>query len=371
MLDQQTSTLLVKNLQKFSSKKFAITNASGEILATSENYTPTTAKVDTKSKKAVPVTFDYKKEGYLYIDENLPIVKEISAVMRSMAELLLHQNYYANILTNDEKRIDNLVYDFLKSENVDLAEVKEKLLAFRVDISKNKLAMLIEITDPNVLMFTTKEIPSSEREAKIARVKRQINSTLSSFYTHHQRNLVAYLGGNKFVILKDMGTNPKEYEQEFRKTLNALFYNLKNEIMAEITLGVGEYKKGLLGLRDSFEEALAAISFGKQLSGSGKVYHFDSFGVVAPLFSGVTDKNITYSKEIIKKLTNHPRLFETLNCYFDLDISLSKTAKKLKLHRNTLVYRLEKIAEVTGLDPRNFNDAFQLELALMLERYSR
>jgi carbohydrate diacid regulator len=371
MLDQTLSEKIITELKKFSSKRYALTNPFGEVLAKTDDFSIAHNPLDIKSRRSIPIAFEASKIGYLFIDEPLAMVHEIASVVRSMAELIIHQTYYANILTGDEKRIDQLVYDFLKAYDVDLKEIKEQLLSFGVDVSKNKLAMVVEIADPNYLFLEAKEIIVGEREAKIARVKRQIKSTLASFYTHHQNNLVAYLGANNFVVIKDMGSNPKQYEEEFQKTLNALFYNLKNEIRAEITLGVGGYKKGFSGLRDSFEEAQAAIRFGKQLWGSGKVYHFDTFGVVAPLFSGVTEKNINFSKEIIRKLTKHPRLLETLNAYFELDISLSKTAKKLHLHRNTLVYRLEKVAEITGFDPRSFNDAFQLELALMLNRYSK
>lgn len=370
MLDRNLAEKIIEELSRFSVKKYAVTTPFGEVLARGENFSIHHNPLDIKGKRSLPLNFDAERVGYLFLDENLAVVQEIGGVLKSMAELIIHQNFYASILTSDEKRVDQLIYDLLKSENADRKEIRQILLSFGIDINENRLAVLVEIADPSFLFLNQKELVVGEREKKIARVKREIRYMLSSFYTHHRNNIVAYLGANNFIILKDMGENPLEYQDEFRKTINSLYYNLKNELRAEITVGVGGFKTSDWPYRESYEEAQTAINFGKQIWGKGKIYHFDSFGVVAPLFSGVTGKNITFSKEIINKLSKYPELLESLRTYFELDISLSKTAKRLKIHRNTLVYRLEKIAEITELDPREFNDAFQLQIALILDKYS-
>lgn len=368
-MDRDLAEKIITELVKFSGKKYAVANTFGEVVAKTDDFSIEHSQVDTTSKRAFPIKFESKKLGFLYIDENLNTIKEIGPILRSMAELITHQSYFTEILTSEEKRADQLMYDFLYNEGANLEELKRVFESFNMDLSKNRLAIFLEISDPNYLFLYEKEIIEGERERKIARIKRGIKAVLSSFYTSHRDNICFYIGGSNFLILKDMGDNPKTYQEEFKKTMNSLFYNLKNELMTKITLGVGEYKPGLKGIRESFEEARTALRFGKQTWGEGKIFHFDSFGVVAPLFSGVTEDNISFSHSIIHNLSDYPDLLSSLKYYFDYDLSLSKTAKKLKIHRNTLVYRLEKIAEVTGFDPRVFNDAFQLQLALILDRY--
>lgn len=369
-MQQELAEKIVGELLRFSNKRYAICNQFGEVLAKTDNFTLEHNPLDIKSKRSTPIIFESKKIGYLYIDENLASVKESGGVLKSMVELVIHQNYYSGILTGDEKRIDQLIYEFFRTDEVNAKEIKQTFNSFGINLSKNRLVILIEIADSNYLFWDEKEIVTGEREKKINRVKREIKYLLSSFYTHHQDNLISYLGTNYFIILKDMGDSPEEYQEEFKKTLNNLFTNLKDELRTNIAIGVGSYKPGVMGLVDSFDEAQTALRFGKQIWGEGQIFHFDNFGVVAPLYSGVTEKNITSSKKIVIKLSDHPELLESLVRYFENDISLSATAKKLKIHRNTLVYRLEKIAEITGLDPRTFNDAFQLQLALILNRYS-
>jgi carbohydrate diacid regulator len=368
-MEKELAEKIIGELLRFSEKKYALTNQYGEVLATTDNFSITHNPLDIKSKRAVPIKFENKKIGYLYIDENLTLVREAGSVLKSMSELIIHQNYYAGILTSDEKRIDQISYSYLKSDDVSQAEFKQALNSFGINISKNRLAIIIEIIDPSYLFLDAREVVSGEREKKITRTKRELKFLLSSFYTHHQDNVICYLGSNIFVVLKDMGDDPTSYQEEFKKTINNLFSNIVYELRADLTIGVGSYKPGIVGLKESFEEAQTALRFGKQIWGEGKIFHFDNFGVVAPLFTGVKENNIAYSKEIIEKLKAHPDLLNSLNVYFENDISLSKTAKKLKIHRNTLVYRLEKITEIAGLDPRVFNDAFQLQIALILNKY--
>jgi carbohydrate diacid regulator len=368
-MDHELAEKIIGELLRFSDKKYALTNQFGEVLAKTDNFTLDHNPLDIKSKRILPINFESKKIGYLYIDENLALVQESGNILKSMAELIIHQNYFSGILTSDEKRIDQLTYDFFRTESVNANELKQIFNSFDINLSKNRLVILLEVSDPSFLFLEEKEIITGEREKKIIRVKREIKYLLSSFYTHHQDNLVSYLGANYFIILKDMGDNPEDYQEEFKKTLNTLFSNIKNELRADIAIGVGSYKSGILGLKESFDEAQTALRFGKQIWGGGNIFHFDNFGVVAPLFSGVTERNISSSIKIIEKLSAHPELLESLTSYFENDISLSKTAKKLKIHRNTLVYRLEKISEITNLNPRTFNDAFQLQLALILDEY--
>lgn len=368
-MDRELGQKIITSLTKFSDKKYAVTNTFGEVIAKSDNFNIEHNVLDTKSQRSLPLKFESKKMGHLYIDEKLTVIKELGSILKSMAELIIHQSYFTQILTSEEKKADQLIYDFLYNDEANLEELKRVFLSFGMDLSKNRLAIFLEIADENFLHLYDREIIEGERERKIARIKRGVKALLSSFYTHHRDNLIYYIGGGNFLILKDMGDNPEDYQEEFKKTMNSLFYNLKNELVTTITLGVGEFKPGLKGIKESFEEARTALRFGKQTWGTGKIFHFDSFGVVAPLFSGVTDGNVTFSHNIIHNLENYPELLSSLRYYFDYDLSLSKTSKKLKIHRNTLVYRLEKISEVTGFDPRVFNEAFQLQLALILDRY--
>lgn len=370
-MDQVSAEKIINELSKFSKKKFALVGRFGEVLAKTPNFKFDHNPVPIRGNKALPIDVGNRKGGYIYIDEDEKTVREIGKVLKSMAELVLHQTYFAEVLTSDERRIDQIVYDFFNTNRISNDEFVRTLASFGSDFTKAKLVLILEITDPNYFFFYEKEVIEDERERKIARTKRSIRNILDSFYTHHKDNLICYLGKNSFVIFKDMGEKPDKYQEEFKKTLSSLYYALKSDLRTDLTLGVGNFGSELAGIRESLSEAQMAMRYGKQVWGEGKIFHFDNFGVVAPFFSGVTSENTVVSKKIIEILAKHPELLETLKQYFESDLSLSTTSKKLKIHRNTLVYRLERIASITDFDPRIFNDAFQLQLALLMDKYGK
>ena len=59
----------------------------------------------------------------------------------------------------------------------------------------------------------------------------------------------------------------------------------------------------------------------------------------------------------------------TINRFFENNLNVSETARKLYVHRNTLVYRLEKVKKITGLDLREFEDAILFKVAVMVKQY--
>lgn len=368
-MNRELARKILKEIEKFSDSHCAITDDLGEVLARTKNFPIEHGQLNIKSRRAIKLFFQKEGCGFLYLDEDEKKIRETGKILKSIAEIIIQQEKYTQILTADEKKIDRLVYDFFFLDDADLEDVGKILKSFQVDIEKGRVASLVEISDPDYLRLFDREAVEGEREKIVTKTRRQIEYLLGSFYTRYQDNFVFYLGDRKFLVLKDMGPKPQDYQEEFKKTLNNFHYNLKSELATEITVGVGNFSPGAFGVRESFREARTALQFGKQIWGEGQIFHYDNFGVIAPLFRGANEKNMNFSIDIITKIKENGNLIKTARRYLENDMSLSKTARQLKIHRNTLVYRLDRIEELTGLDPKVFEDAFQLYMALILERY--
>jgi len=85
-------------------------------------------------------------------------------------------------------------------------------------------------------------------------------------------------------------------------------------------------------------------------------------------FVGLSDEQTKsdLARHLLSPLDHETELLETLDCFFGQNCSPSSTARLLCIHRNTLSYRLDKITSLTGLDPRQFEDAMQIRLARLL-----
>jgi len=80
-------------------------------------------------------------------------------------------------------------------------------------------------------------------------------------------------------------------------------------------------------------------------------------------------KKTIYSTKNNKEKKINEFLLETLQGFFDNNLSITQTAQAIYVHRNTLLYRLRRVKEITGLDPKKFDDAIQLRLALKMRIY--
>ena len=129
---------------------------------------------------------------------------------------------------------------------------------------------------------------------------------------------------------------------------------------------------GVKDLARSFKEAQVALEVGKVFDTEKLVVSYDNLGIARLIYQLPTTLCDMFLKEVFKRgsieLLDHETLF-TIQRFFENNLNVSETSRKLFVHRNTLVYRLEKIKKITGLDLREFEDAIVFKVALMVKKY--
>ena len=125
-------------------------------------------------------------------------------------------------------------------------------------------------------------------------------------------------------------------------------------------------------LARSFKEAQIALEVGKVFDTDKNIVSYDNLGIARLIYHLPTTLCETFLKEVFKKGSieslDHETLF-TIQKFFENNLNVSETSRKLFVHRNTLVYRLEKIKKLTGLDLREFDHAIIFKIALMVKKY--
>jgi carbohydrate diacid regulator len=368
MLTQQIAEKIRAKVAGLVNRGLSVINADGAVLASNNPHVDESIDLEA-TPWAVSFNYGGKIAGYIVIASPMPNHEEVTPLIRSIAELVMHQSILIDQIPRQEERIDKFIYDILNrpltDEPIMIAEAK----LFNIDLSHPRIVIVATVDDP--VLTRGFSDPTSDREIKIARIKAGIDRGLRSFYTSSTDNIVAYIGHNNFCILKDLAGNGELEEtlEAFKKSINTIFSIIKAELKLPTTVGVGNYHPDLSGLRQSYQEAMSAIELGTQMWGLDRIYRIDDFGVVAPLLSGVDENNIYFSRELLERLGENTEVIQTLEAFFEYDMSLTKTAEKLGIHRNTLVYRLDRIAETLGLDPRIFDDAVQIKLAILFNKF--
>ena len=147
---------------------------------------------------------------------------------------------------------------------------------------------------------------------------------------------------------------------------------LAGEFFTTVAIGIGTTVDSIKDLAKSFKEAQAALEVGKVFDTDKTIVSYDNLGIARLIYQLPTTLCETFLKEVFKRGSiqglDHEMLF-TIQKFFENDLNVSKTAEQIPVHRNTLVYRLDKIKRITGLDLREFDQAIVFKIALMVNKY--
>ncbi|MBQ9414881.1 MAG: helix-turn-helix domain-containing protein [Clostridia bacterium] len=156
------------------------------------------------------------------------------------------------------------------------------------------------------------------------------------------------------------------------KLARSIVDTLSSEFFTQAVVGIGTIVEGIKELARSFKEAQVALEVGKVFDTEKAIVSYDNLGIARLIYQLPTTLCEMFLKEVFKKSSidalDQETLF-TIQRFFENNLNVSETSRKLFVHRNTLVYRLEKIKRLTGLDLREFDDAIVFKVALMVKKY--
>jgi transcriptional regulator, cdaR len=172
------------------------------------------------------------------------------------------------------------------------------------------------------------------------------------------------------VLVKEVANGVESKDLE--KLARSISDTLSSEFYTRVTVGIGTVVEGVKDLARSFKEAQIALEVGKVFDTDKNIVSYDNLGIARLIYHLPTTLCETFLKEVFKKGSieslDHETLF-TIQKFFENNLNVSETSRKLFVHRNTLVYRLEKIKKLTGLDLREFDHAIIFKIALMVKKY--
>ena len=193
---------------------------------------------------------------------------------------------------------------------------------------------------------------------------------LSSMFPDKLQDFVLSINEMDIAVVKQIGVNTSA--EELERLAVSIEETLKNELRIKTVIGIGTIADHLRELADSYKEAQTAIDVGKVFDTEKSIMHYENLGIGRLIYQLPTTLCEIFLSEVFKKNSidslDQETLF-TINKFFENNLNVSETSRKLFVHRNTLVYRLEKIKKLTGLDLRQFDHAIVFKVALMVRKY--
>lgn len=193
---------------------------------------------------------------------------------------------------------------------------------------------------------------------------------VQNMYPDKSKDYVISVGENDIVLVREVKS---DYDsKEIEKAAHTMADTFSGEFYARVSIGIGTAVDNIKELARSYKEAQVALEVGKVFDTEKNIISYENLGIGRLIYQLPTTLCEMFLQEVFKKGSLESLDSETLmtiQCFFENNLNVSETSRKLFVHRNTLVYRLEKIRKLTGLDLREFEHAITFKVALMVKKY--
>ena len=193
---------------------------------------------------------------------------------------------------------------------------------------------------------------------------------VQNLFPDKSKDFVININEVEIALVKEI--KPDTESRDLEKLASSISDTLSSEFYTHCVVGIGTTVTGIKDLARSFKEAQSALEVAKVFDTDRTIVSYDNLGIARLIYQLPTTLCEMFLKEVLKRgpieSLDQETLF-TLQRLFENNLNVSETSRKLFVHRNTLVYRLEKIKKLTGLDLREFEDAIVFKVALMVKKY--
>jgi len=193
---------------------------------------------------------------------------------------------------------------------------------------------------------------------------------VTGMFPDKQKDFVLHISESDIVVVKEVKAGSES--KELVKLASSIEETLMSELSVKCLIGIGSVSSQMKDIAKSFKEATTAIEVGAVFDTEKNIISFENLGIGRLIYQLPITLCEMFLSEVFKKGSidslDQETLF-TIQKFFENNLNVSETSRKLFVHRNTLVYRLEKIKKLTGLDLREFDHAIVFKVALMVRKY--
>lgn len=306
----------------------------------------------------LPLHIDGEIVGVIGLTGQPASLRHYGELVCMAAEMMLEQARLLHLLAQDSRLREELVLNLIRSEAVSPA-LNEWAQRLGIDLNEPRVAAVIEVDSGQL------GVDSAMAELQ------QLQTLLT---TPDRDNLIAIVSLTEMVVLKPALNAHGRYDQdEHRRRVDQLLQRMKESGQVRMRIALGNFFTGPGSIARSWRTARTTMIVGKQRMPSQRSYFYQDLVLPVLLDSlrgGWQANELARPLVKLKASDSNGLLRRTLAAWFSHNVQPSATARALFIHRNTLEYRLNRIAELTGLNLGSFDDRLLLYIALQLDEQS-
>jgi len=354
MITNQVLQNTVDGLKNITRKEITVVDREGKIVASTESdYSPSMQPmiesfVNSPAENQLIQGYQYFKvfdnslTEYVVIlpgeDEDTYRVGKIvtfhiQSLMMAYKERFDRDNFIKNLL------LDNLL----------LVDIYSRAKKLRIDNDVKRVVYLIETTiDPDMSAL----------------------EIVRGIFPDRPRDFVTAVDESSIILVKEL--SERDTAAEIEHVAHTVVDTLSTEAMSRVYVAIGAVVKDLKDVSSSFKEARLAQEVGKIFEADKQIVNYERLGIGRLIYQLPLPLCRIFINEMLQGFSIDDideEMFTTVMKFFENDLNVSETSRELYIHRNTLVYRLDKLQKMTKLDLRKFSDAITFKITLMVNKY--
>lgn len=282
--------------------------------------------------------------------EYVVVIRGDSEEVYTIGKIIVFQIQSLLVAYKERYDKDNFIKNLLL-DNLLMVDIFNRAKKLHIEMNVRRVVFIIE---------TNKEKDSGALE------------TVRSMFAAQTKDFITAVDEKNIILVKEI--SEKEKVEDLEKTAEVIVDMLNTEAMSKVHVAFGTIVKDLKEVSRSYKEAKMALDVGKIFYSNKHVIAYSNLGIGRLIYQLPMPLCKMFIKEIFSDKT--PDEFDeetltTINKFFENSLNVSETSRQLYIHRNTLVYRLDKLQKSTGLDLRIFDDAITFKIALMVVKYMK
>lgn len=350
MISNQIIQDTIDGIKKISKVDLYVTDKDGNVLAA-------TKKMDDKFSDAVLSFAKNKKkttdnDDYCIFkvadesNEELIVISD-GKDAKIFGEMAAFQLKSMSEISKDFSEADMFVKNLL-FDNLLIADVYNKTKQLNISVKGKRCVFIIEVEKKNAMVI----------------------EAIKDLFIDHKTDLITDVDDNYIILIKEL-EDTKDYS-EVESIANTIVDMLNTEAMIKARVAYGTIVKDIKDVSKSYKEAKTALDVGAIFFGEESIIAYNNLGIGRLIYQ----MPMKLCKQFVDEVIGEEGMREldeetlvTVNKFFENNLNVSETSRQLYIHRNTLVYRLDKIQKNTGLDLRVFDDAITFKIAMMIVKY--
>jgi carbohydrate diacid regulator len=244
---------------------------------------------------------------------------------------------------------DNFIKNLLL-DNLLLVDIYNRAKKLHIDVETKRVVFIVEtsVEKDNMALETVRTMFSGTKS----------------------KDFITAVDEKNIIIVKEL--RPNDTYEDLEKTGKVVLDMLNTEAMSKVRVSYGTIVNELKDVSRSYKEAKMALDVGRIFYTERNIIAYSNLGIGRLIYQLPMPLCKMFIREIFDG--QMPGDFDdetivTINKFFENNLNVSETSRQLYIHRNTLVYRLDKIQKMTNLDLRTFEDAITFKMALMVVKY--